>query len=300
MELKTLTLDILSKILGKTPDSVAELLFKKSEDGQLTDEIAEGAGATIATLHAEHLKTIEPDVSKEVLDKIHRDAKFDAMSKKEIAIKKKYGVDGKDLDEVIDNAVKAASNDAGSDDRVLIHPLHTSLKAKYDADMEAIAAKHEAELAEVKGQAEKRERFAAKLPTIEAEMLAAGVVMPKNPIAAAKLKSVFLAEFATLDFETNADGVTYLKDANGKLVTDQHKHPVTLQVFTQSKVADYFDIEVQPSRQAPGNDPARPPAPATWNKDNAPKTQEDFYRVFPTIPVAQKQEFLDAFTAASQ
>lgn len=295
MDLQTLLIDYLAKTLGKSNDSISELLFKKTDDGKLTDEISETALSDLEELHANHVSSAPDDVLKAKYNEGHKAGKFEALSKEESDLKKQYSVDGKNLKEIIAAITSKAANDAGSDDKVLTHPLYLSLKADSEAELEKAKADAEAQIAAVTTKAERQSRFTTNLSKIETAMAEAGVVMPKNPAAAATLKREFLKQFEAFDFEEQETGV-YLKDSEGKLVKDKHGHPVKLEDFAKSKAPEWFDIEKQPGRQSAGNEGGDPPTTVV-----VPKTQEEFSAAFyaETDP-AKKAALATAFEAANK
>ena len=296
MSLQTLMIDYLAKTLGKSNESISELLFKKSGDGTLTDEINEDALTELEDLHAEHVKATPADTLKAEYDRGHQQGKFEALSKEEEAIRKKYGIDSKGkLQQLIDEAVSKAAKAETSEDKILTHPLYLKLKTESEEAITTAKTEAESRIAEITSKAERQSRFTNSLSKIEAAMQDAGVVLPKSPAAAAKLKAAFLREFEGFDFDEQETGV-YLKNPDGSLQKDKHGHPVTLESFTKSKAFEWFDIEKQPGRQTPGNELTQPPKPI-----KAPATVQEFEAAFyaETDP-AKKAELYAAFEAANK
>lgn len=296
MTIQQTLIDYLSKTLGKSNESISELLFKKSDGGTLTDEINEDALESLEALHAQHVTTADAEALKLEYDKGHKQGKFEGLSKVEADLKKTFNVDGKNINEIAANIAKKSSEDAGTDDKVLTHPLYIKLKSESNDSIQAVKAEYETKLTEVSTKAERQARFSANLSKIEQAMQEAGVVLPKNPAAASKIKEAFLAEFSGFDFDGQETG-TYLKDAEGKLVKDKHGHPVTVEAFTKQKVAEWFDIEKQPARQTPGADPANPAnPPSKWTKDNLPKTPDEYEKAYyATTDPAERTELTKLF-----
>jgi len=285
-------IDYLAKTLGKSNDSVTELIFKKSDDGKISPDIADNALELLETAHADHVKGLGGDDLKAEYDKGHQAGKFEALSKAETDLKKKFNVEGKKIDDIVNAAILAATKAESSEDKVLTHPLFVGLKADSEAAIEALKTEYESKISEIKTTAEKQARFSQHLPDIDQAMQEAGVVMPKNPAAAKTLKSAFLEQFKAYDFDANETG-TYLKDSNGKLLKDAHGHPITLSAFTKAKSSEWFDIEKQPGRKTPGNDPNDPTAPATkWTKDNVPKSADEFQTAYFNITDPLEQSAL--------
>jgi hypothetical protein len=301
MTVQEILIDYLAKTLGKSNESLTDLLFKKSDDGTLTDEINEDALTALEDLHAEHVKAAPADTLKAEYDRGHQQGKFEALSKEEDTVRKKYGLESKGkLSQLIDEAVAKTAKVESSEDKILISPLYLKLKDESQAAIETLKAEYEAQITDVTTKAERQSRFTSNIQKIEAAMAEAGVVMPKNPSAAATLKREFLKQIEAFDLDQQETG-TYLKDAEGKLQKDKHGHPITLESFVKSKAPEWFDIEKQPGRQTPGNEGGDQPAPSKWSLTNLPKTQEDFQTAFyaEKDPV-QQQALVVAFEAANK
>lgn len=281
MEFKQMMIDFLSKTLGKSNDAVTELLFKKSDDGQLTDEINAEAPAQLETLISEHLASTGTDAEKKAYDKGHKEGKFQALNQAEEKLRKDYGVEGANILEIVQSAVAKTAQASTSDDKVLTHPLYIKLKSESETQLQTVMAESEAKVKEVEGRVEKQTRFSENLPKIDAALAELGVVMPKNAAAAATLRKAFMAEFADFDFDAQETG-TYLKKADGSLQKDKFGHPVTLEAFTKERATNWFDVEKQPGRQAPGNDPGGQP-PAKWTAANVPKSAAEFETAYYSI-----------------
>lgn len=298
MELSKLMIDYLAKTLGKSPDSITELLFKKSDDGTLTEEINPDALESLESLHAEHINAAPADMLKAEYDKGHREGKFEALNKAEETLRKTYGIEEKGkLPDLIAAVAAKAAKDVATDDKVLTHPIFLKQKADAEAAIEAVKAEAEAKLTEVTTAAERQRRFATNLSKIETAMAEVGVVLPKTPTAATTLKNAFLKQFEGFDFEETQTG-TYLKDASGALVKDKHGHPITVEAYTKNEAANWFDIEKQPQRQSPGNDPGDAP-PTKWTKETAPKNAQDFETAYyATTDPAERTALATAFKEA--
>ena len=134
MELKQLTIQTLAKFLGKSPESVSELLFKKSDDGTgLTDELNEDAMAQLEAIHADHIKGTGAEALDAKYNEGHKAGKFEALSKAEDELRKQFGVEGKTLKDVTAAIAAKAAQEAGRENRqrvdrhvgIVIRAFHT-------------------------------------------------------------------------------------------------------------------------------------------------------------------------------
>ena len=300
MEFKQLTIQTLAKFLGKSTESVAELLFKKSDDGTLTDELNEDAQTQLEAIHADHIKGTGAEALEAKYNEGHKAGKFEALSKAEAEQRKRFNVDGKNLNEISDAIAAKAAQEAGTEDKVLTSPTYLSLKTNGEAEREAIKAEYETKLNAMEQQVAKRDAFSRHLAKINAAILEAGAVMPKNPAAQATLRNLFLKQYDDYDLDEKETGV-YLKGKDGALLKDKHGHPITIEQFTKEAVPSYFDIATQEQRQSPGNDQGQPGQPTKWTKDTIPKSLEDFNAAYEKMTdSAERTAFTKAFTEAHQ
>lgn len=300
MEPLQLLTGLLTETLGLPSEEISAKLFKIGDDGALTDEISETAQDDFKNLFVQKLQGIQGELSKTEADKLHQQAKFEALSKAEETIRKKYNLGdhkGK-LDALIDEVVTRASKANNSDDAVLIHPLYVGLKTQAEEQLCAIKEEYEAKILATEQKVERQMRFNQILPNIDAALDASGVdlstVKPNT-------KKAFLAQFDGLDFEFSQTG-TFIKKPDGSLLKDDALNPIKLEAFVSKDAPNWFDIEKQPARQAPGNDPQQPAPnkPTKWKGENLPKTEEEFNARYFTIPTAEKQEFYEAYMASKR
>jgi hypothetical protein len=293
MDYKQILTNYLTKTLGKSDAEISEMLFKKSDDGTLTEELSETALEQLEQAHAQHIQSVPSDELKKQFDEGHKKGKFEALSQEEEYIKKTYGVEGKGIRDMV---AKAAQKSATlKEDDVLTHPLFVQTKADLEAQIEAAKQEAANEVAKVTGQIEKGARFNQALPKIDAALQEAGVNLESMRPQA---KQAFLAQFANRDFEIKETGI-FIKDETGNLLKDAHGNPVKLENHVKATAPDWFPIEKQPIRQAPGNDPTNPPQAKKWTKENVTKNVNDFQSIYESLPAEEKQEFLAAFEAAN-
>ena len=279
-------MQFLAATLGKSNEEITAILFKKGDDGSLTDQINEDAFETLENLHSEHLKAAPADLLKAEYDKGHNAGKFEALSKEEEFIKKTYRLEGK------------AQKDGTSEDKILTSPLYVSKVAELTEQIEQIKEQSAKEIQAVTTKVERQMRFTSIMPNIDTALSNAGVdIQALRPNA----KKAFLAEFEGRDFEVTETG-TYIKNPDGTLQKDKHGHPIKLEAFVANEAANWFDIQKQPGRQSPGNDPANQPKPAgAWTPEKVKGMKmEAFKTQYDTIQdPAEKQEFLIAFETAN-
>lgn len=287
-------LSLLSKTLGKSNEEISAILFKTGDDGALTDQINETAFDELETLYAEHLQAAPSDRLKAEFDRGHNAGKFEALNKAEQDIKKLYSLEGSGkLKDLISEAIAKAAKDGNSEDKILTSPLYVSKVAEYEEKIAAIQAESEAKITEATQKAERQMRFTTVLPTLDSALAAAGVDTANMKPAA---KRAFMAQFEGKDFEVSETG-TYIKNADGTLLKDKLGHPIKIEAYVAQDAPNWFDIQKQPGRQSPGNDPTDPPRPSKWTKENVGDIST-FDATYNSLKGDEAREYLAAFEAA--
>lgn len=294
MDFQSMMVDFLSKTLGKSNEELTAILFKKADDGTLTDQIADDALSQLESLHQTHLSSVREDAGKDQYNEGHQKGKFEALSKEEEWIKKSFNLQGKGkLRDLIAEAIQAGSN--LTEDKVQTHPLFVNAKTAWEEEKAQLIEAHTAQLSEATTKVERQMRFNQVSPVIDEALVKAGV-SPEFLKPAAK--RAFLSQFEGKDFEITETGI-YIKGPDGKLEKDANQHPVKLDAFVGKAASEWFPIEKQPARQAPGADPADPAKPATkWTKENAPKTQKEFDAIYQTLEGEEARELTRAYLDA--
>jgi|694.fasta_scaffold38720_6 hypothetical protein len=295
MDFQSTMMDFLSKTLGKTNEELTALLFQKADDGTLTDQISDDALSQLENLHQTHLQSLQDDAGKDQYNEGHQKGKFEALSKEEEWLKKSYNLQGRGkLRDLIAEAIQASAS--LTEDKVQTHPLFVNAKTAWEEEKSQLIESHTAQLSEATTKVERQMRFSQVSPVIDEALIKAGVSPDFLKPAA---KRAFLSQFEGKDFEVTDTGI-YIKNPDGKLEKDAHGHPVKLDAFVGRAASEWFPIEKQPTRQAPGNDPADPAKPATkWTKENAPKTQKEFDAIYSTLEGEEAREFTRAFLDAN-
>lgn len=293
--MEQILMDYLAKTLGKTNEEIADILYKKGDDGKPTDQMADNALEALETLHEEHLSSLKGDESalKAEFDKGHQAGKFEALSKLEETISKKYGLPKVKVETQIEALAKKAAEEAGTEDKVITHPRYLSLLEEKESEVSRLKSEYEKELSEIKSATERKARFMSAVQHIEATLEKVGADIPTQ-----RAKAAFLAEFENMDFE-ETDGKLWLKGPDGKILKDKFGHAVTLQKHVEAEAANWFKLAKQPKVETPGNDPSAPPTASKWTKENAPKTGEDFQdALFKAQTPEEKAEIAKAFMEA--
>lgn len=275
---RELLLAYLGVTLNLSPDSIAESLYKKSDDGTPTDEIQEGALEALKSLDKERITKIKPD-TKTFFDNGYKKAQVEISEKYEKMIREKTGVDDNDLkgEELLLAGLEKVAKPKLEDDKVKLHPLFISrekelLKLAEDLKAEGVNALEDFK-SQQKAQ-EARNRAKERAWSIVEGMTP---IMPKDPEIARVRKEDYLREFDAYDIEEPEKDV-FIPIQGGKRVENEQFHAVDFDALAREKARKRFEFPVQEPKGNGGN-------------QNQPGQQ----RTAPVGKWASKTEFEDAY-----
>lgn len=292
--MKELITAFLAKTLNMAPESVAELLYKKSDDGAtLTEEIQEDALNALLKLDSERVGKLKPD-TKTLFDNGYKKAQAEVSEKWEKMIREKFGIEadvtGEDL--VMAAHQMASKPPKQADDQVKAHPLYLQLEKKYQADLEAAKAEGQKALEEFKTGVERRNRLSAVQQEARKYLLSRKPVLSSDATKQENQIGLFLQQFEGYDFEPREDG-GFLPMKDGKRIENEHGHPVDLKTLADKVADSYFDFQVQDAKGNGGN--GNPPGGAGTGSGKAPASEEELWRAY---NAAQTQEEKNAVMTA--
>lgn len=292
--MKELITAFLAKTLNMAPESVAELLYKKSDDGAtLTEEIQEDALNALLKLDSERVGKLKPD-TKTLFDNGYKKAQAEVSEKWEKMIREKFGIEadvtGEDL--VMAAHQMASKPPKQADDQVKAHPLYLQLEKKYQADLEAAKSEGQKALEEFKTGVERRNRLSAVQQEARKYLLSRKPVLSSDATKQENQIGLFLQQFEGYDFEPREDG-GFLPMKDGKRIENEHGHPVDLKTLADKVADSYFDFQVQDAKGNGGN--GNPPGGAGTGSGKAPASEEELWRAY---NAAQTQEEKNAVMTA--
>lgn len=292
--MKELITAFLAKTLNMAPESVAELLYKKSDDGAtLTEEIQEDALNALLKLDSERVGKLKSD-TKTLFDNGYKKAQAEVSEKWEKMIREKFGIEadvtGEDL--VMTAHQMASKPPKQADDQVKAHPLYLQLEKKYQSDLEAAKAEGQKALEEFKTGVERRNRLSAVQQEARKYLLSRKPVLSSDATKQENQIGLFLQQFEGYDFEPREDG-GFLPMKDGKRIENEHGHPVDLKTLADKVADSYFDFQVQDPKGNGGN--GNPPGGAGTGSGKAPASEEELWRAY---NAAQTQEEKNAVMTA--
>jgi hypothetical protein len=281
-------LEILTALLGKTlnlpAERIADILFKKADDGTATDQIAEDALDKFLEAHAEHIETLKgANDSGKQFDNGYKKGKSEALSALEAQLRKDFSTDStaQGVDLVRHIVGQAASKGKQpDDDAVKSHPLYVKLEREAKEAADNVRSEYEAKITELETGYAKRERFAKVQEKIQEVFEGLRPVLPTSPAAAATVRREFMNRFSDYDFDIATDGNIIVKTGDGKRVENRHGHAVSLADLVRQEAEARFDFAKQDQKgnAANGNGASGGNGNAGSDGFTAPANMEEFQR----------------------
>ena len=249
--MKDVFLAFLGKTLNQPAESLAELLFKKSDDNILTDELSENALPELLRLDAERIQRVKPN-TKEFFDNGYGKGKSETAAAFEKLMREKFGVDaeGKLQGEAIIDAVKAAAAGEGmKPDKVKTTPDYLALEAEMRKQIQDIKDQHAAELAQIQEGATREktwsEVYADIVRTVKADERL------NQEVITDPMLGLFASEFRNYDYQREGENFLPMKD--GQRVENAQGYARMLSELVSERAVQVFPTQKQPAAGNAGN-----------------------------------------------
>lgn len=297
MDFKEILLGHLSKAYNLDTDRIAELLFKKADDGSPTEELQENALDAILDLDVQRISKAKEDAKKR-FDDGHKKGLEAGASKLEKALKDRFGVDGEGesiLDALAERLEKGGKGADLADDAVKRHKLYRELELAAQQREEA-ARKEGAEALEAyklettkgmrrsQAEAKAREILIAHKPVLEDD----------QTIAETRVRD-FLRDLGEYEFDENLNP---LKD--GESYKNQHGHLVPFEALVKEIAARRFKFQVSDPKGNGGNK-NEPGSGSGGNKPvETPKSEQELWNAYnKATSLEEKKAVIEAWESAN-
>jgi len=270
-------LKYLSTTLGIEEGQLAEMLYKKSEDGkELTDELNENALKSILDKDKERVKTLRAEGKTESFDDAYAKAKSEVLEKEEKRIIKKYKLedaDGKKIDDIISlisqNAVSAAEVKGElTDDQFKADPRYVALESDLNAKIDTLKTEHQTAITNLQNGFDSSQ--------ILGEAKSAGLkffdslnpILSKDTAKAGNQRTKFINFLDGYTFAKTEDEKDFIITKDGKRVEDAHGNAITLEKLVTNEATEFFDFAVQKQKSSAGNKTEEGSIAVPTNKDD--------------------------------
>lgn len=250
--MKDILIGFLAKTLNMAPEQIAELLYKKSDDGKLTDETTDDALAQLLALDAERVNKLKPD-TREIFNNGFKKAESEISAKWEKSLREKFGIDAENKlqGDALTDAIKAAMADAGmKPDKVKVSKEYLELEASMRKALADKEAEFKAQVEQIKREAEREKTWTSASGEIRNAVMALNPILPSDPAKAARLLDLFAAEFRGFDYEPDPEG-GFIPMKDGQRIQDAHGYARKLADLVKERAAAMFDFkESEPAGNA--------------------------------------------------
>lgn len=294
--MKDTFVSVWAKTLNIAPEQLTELLYKKGEDGNTTDEPVDNLEEVLLSLDAKRVEKLKGD-PKKLRDEGYQRAQREISEKYEKTIRETFGI----KDEVTgDDLVKAAflaakSNEMPVEEKVKRSPLYLQLEQQYRDDAQKWQKEKEDAVNEVKAEIARANRL-QKVKAKGRELLT-----PLNPANATERQiNTFLSLLDGFDFETDEnENIIALIEGEARK-EDQHGNPYNLERFIREEAASFFVLQAQTPREGGGNR-NEPNQPKPAFSGTAPKTLEELNAAYFNAKTPEERSAIaTAFQTAQQ
>ena len=253
--MKDITLGFLSKTLNMDNEQLAELLYKKSDDGTLTDDVNENALSELLRLDAERVQKLKPD-TKTFFDNGYRKAQAEIAGQWEKKLREKFGVDpdGSAQGDALLDSIKAAFADTQTKpEKIKAHPEYIALEAQLRKQAEDLKAEFEAEI-QKRDQTYQREQTWGKVSgEIRTALKSLNPILPQDQAKADRMLELFVnTHFRDLEYQPDGNG-GYVVMKDGQRVENQHGPVKALTDLVRETADSGFEFQAQKRAGNAGN-----------------------------------------------
>lgn len=267
-------LGYLSKTLNLDNEQLAELLYKKSDDGTLTDEVADNALLELLRLDAERVQKIKPN-TKEFFDNGYKKAQSEVSERWEKTLRDKFGIEQADLkgDAILDAILSRQSESGMKPEKVKTHPEYLALEAAMRKREAELQDQYAAEVEKVKSEFTREQTWQSVSKEIRNTVMGLNPILPSDAAKADRMLSLFLENnFRAYEYAPDGSG-GFIVMKDGQRVENQHGHVKALQDLARESAEMYFDFNAQKPAGNAGNSGGNGGGTNTLSI----KTEADFY-----------------------
>lgn len=253
--MKELLFGFLAKTLNMAPEQLAELLYKKSDDGKLTEDLNDGALAQLLQLDTDRVGKLKPD-TKEIFNNGFKKAESEISGKWEKSLREKFGVDAESAlqgDGLLD-AIKAAMADTtNKPDKIKVSKEYLELESLMKRTVAELEAKHKGEIEHMQAGHKREQTWNQVASHIRTALQGLNPVLPADQAKSDRLINLFMGEFRDYDFEEDAANGGYIPMKDGARIQDNHGYARSLSDLVKERAETMFDFKEQGAAGNAGN-----------------------------------------------
>lgn len=299
--MKDTFVSVWAKTLNMAPEQIAELLYKKGEDGNTTDEPVDNLEEVLLSLDAKRVEKLKGD-PKKFRDEGYQRAQREISEKYEKTIRETFGikddVTGEDLVKAAFLAAK--SNEMPVEEKVKRSPLYVELERKYNEDAQKWQKEKEDAVNGVKAEIERANKLQKVKSTAREILMSLNPVLPPSQAAQERQISVFLSNLDKFGFDTDDNGNIIALVEGEARKEDAHGNAYDLTRFVKEEAEQFFSLQAQTPREGGGNrNEPNPPKPGF--SGTAPKTVKELEAAYFNAKTPEERSAIAAaFQTAQQ
>jgi len=291
------------KTLNLPSERIAEILFKKADDGEtLTEEVREEAIAELLELDKARVSKLKAEAGT-TFDNGYKKAEKEVTARWEKNLREKFGVEtdaaGEDLLAAILEKAKTKPAGNASDDDIKKHQLYLQLEQQYLRDVKEAKEAGEKALEEFKAQQSAMSVKGTAKNKAKDLLLGMKPVLEEDPTISETRIQDFLRELEGFDFQEIEGGVLVpIKD--GKRVENDHSHPVSFEDLTKQIAAKRFKFQVQDPKGNSGNQNEPGKSGNVSYSGKVPANETELWQTYSTLKdPTQQKALMDAYEKAN-
>ena len=299
--MKDIFLGFLVKTYNLTNEQAAELLYKKGEDGTVTDELNDDVQSTLLNLDAERVKSLKVD-PKKYRDEGYQRAQREVSEKIEADIKKTFGITepltGAEL--ITAAFTSAKSTELPAEEKVKRSPLYIQLEKQLQDERARLEKEKEDAINGVKNEIKRTQTLSEAKGKAREFLMSLNPVLPVSETAKERQITTFLSNLDRYGFEVDTKGniVALIDGENRK--EDVHGHPYDLNRFVKEEAEQFFGLQAQSQREG-GQNRNQPEPPKNGGYNGAvPKDRNEFETAYFALTDPEQRTALTKAFSESQ
>ena len=252
--------EVVQTLFNLPESEVAELLYKKSDDGEFTTEFREDVKDSLFRLDAARIaKVSNPVDTTELWNKASQETKAKEWTKIEKKIRLEFPTvdpENKLRGEDLLNALKAeqAKQSQYDPEKVKTTAEYRELEERARQQLEEKEQEVAKRISEIETNFQRQQQWGEVSKMIRSEFMALGPILPTDTSKAARQVDDFVnSKFAEYEYQPTDDGrVLVLK--NGQRVNNAHGHATYLNDLVKQIGNQYYDFVKQPPAGNAGNE----------------------------------------------
>lgn len=240
---KEVLLSFAQKIFAKTDEELADLLYKKTDDGE---SLREDAFDQLIGLDTSRISRIKRSTNTELFDNGHKKGTKEAMDKWERDFKDSTGFssDKTGLELILEwgESLKTGI----TEDKLKTHPTflqaEKSWRDKYDRDLSQVRGEFDA----FKATVDKEKKFSSIKSKGEEIFMGLNPVLSEDPVKAKRQVNNFLDSLKNFDYLEQEGELIITSD--GQRMEDEYHNPIAFPEFVRRNAELLFDFRQQNPR----------------------------------------------------